>query len=170
MNEPTLYLGYLEGDGVGAFGVGYTDAGEPYDARARSNRHPAAGAGGEAMHPAVSLVLTHRVEAPVGAPYDEVEVVVQAVLDEAVVAERTVVLRLTPIADRSNPPALVTRTYHVGFSVPHEHGGQERARQFPRGTWFQLDVRWPGSDVIVDGGDVEYEIVTATRRAVPLSP
>lgn len=168
MNEPGLYFGYLDTEGVGAFGVGYTDAGESFEAHARSNRHPAAGASGEAMHSAVYLVLTHRIEAADGALFDEVSVVVQAVLDEVVVAERTIVLHLTPIADRTNPPALVTRTYQVAFSVPHVRDGVERGREFPRGTWFQLDVAWPGSDVIVDGGDVEYEIVTATRRAVPL--
>lgn len=164
MSIPGLFYGQAHAGGLLAVGSGYTDAGVAYIARAKSNPVLPGGPEGEAIFSAVYLACTHRIE-PVGMEaYDEVEVTVKAVVDEAEVATAQFTIRMRQVTDPATPPPRVRRTYELGFSVPHIVGGVEWGRFPPRGTNFQLLVEWPGSDVSVDGGRVEHEVVSEIRQ------
>lgn len=147
-----------------AVGSGYDDAGNAYSARAKSNPVLPAGARGEAIFPAVYLACTHRIEPTGDEPYDEVQVSVTAVVDEAEVAQAQFTIRMRQVTDPASPPARVSRQYELAFSVPYVVGGVEWGRFPPRGTEFQLLVAWPASDVSVDGGEVEHEVVSEIRQ------
>lgn len=162
MSIPNLFLGRADPEGVCAFDTGYTDAGEAYTARVRSNPDVLPDAGQERIYPAAYLTLEHRVPPAAGEPYDEVALTVAAVVDNVAVASRVLTVRLTPIADRSNPPARVRRTYEVPLSIPVMLDAVEVGRTPPRGRIFQLEVSWPASDVSIDGAHVEYDLVPET--------
>lgn len=164
MSIPGLFFGQSEAGGVLAVGSGYQDAGSSYTARAKSNPVLPGGPEGEAIFPAVYLACTHRIEPAEDEAYDEVEVTVKAVVDDVEAATAQFTIRMRQIEDPSDPPKRVRRTYELGFSIPYIVGGVEWGRFPPRGTAFQLLVEWPGSDVSVDGGRVEHEVVTEIRQ------
>lgn len=166
MSVPGLFFGQAGAGGVMAVGAGYDDAGATYTARAKSNPVLPAGPEGEATFPAVYLACTHRIEPVDAEPYDEVELTVQAVVDDVVAATATFTVLLRAVDDPADPPPRVRRTYELGFSVPYMVDDVEWGRFPPRGIAFQLLVEWPGSDVCVDGGRVEHEVVS---RIEPVS-
>lgn len=166
MSVPALFFGRADTGGVLSVGSGYTDAGSAYVARAKSHAVLPAGPEQEAIFSAVFLSCTHRTE-PVGdEAYDEVTVTVTAVVDEVEAAAEQMTIRMRAVTDPNDPPPAVRRTYLLGFSVPYLVDGVEWGRFPPRGIVFHLLVEWPGSDVRVDGGRVELEVV---ERIEPVS-
>jgi hypothetical protein len=156
MSIPGLFFGQAEDDGVLACGEGYTDAGEEYTARVRSNPVVPDDTD-ERMWFAVYLTLAHRVEASDPMAADSVDLTVRAIVDDAEVTEDTIQLSLEPVTDPGNPPSRVRRTYEVAFAVPRFRGLVEVGKDVPSGTNFQLELEWPGSDVAVDAAWVEVE-------------
>jgi hypothetical protein len=166
---PLLAFGSAEGGGLMVVGEGFTDAGLAYEAVARSNPAAPETIGEQAVYPAIRLALQHREEAgPEVVEPDTHDFTVAALVDGNEVATSTFRLSLAPVTDVTNPPRRVLRVYWVPFSYSRLEGGTEVGTERPSGTLFQLELRWPGSDVAVDHALVEYDTKAATLVPVTL--
>jgi hypothetical protein len=150
VTAPLIFFGRRDDEALLQAASGFTDAGESYTLLARSNRLAPAGAGGECIFTLYYLTVRHT-----GA----------------------LTLRVTPIVDDVRYPS-VTVTFddagpapllevrEIGFSHAYSRGGVERGRFALRGTWVQVEIESEGaigSDVVVELGDLEYEIVRESK-------
>jgi len=154
--KPRLFLGERDGNLLMRTGVGYTDAGEPYDLLVRPNPIAPSDVGGEntffTAHIAVvfSLPFTARVT-PVldGIPF----------YDESVAIEN-----LHPMDRRER------HVFECRFKNTLHRDGNPISFHALRGTWFTVEIGLPcpfdeEGDFILEGVEIEHDIVSTSRGA-----
>lgn len=167
MSIPALFFGAASSASVLAVGKGTTDNGVPFVAKRTSDPAAPGGPDGEAIFPAVYLVLTHRQPPALDTdPADVVNVTITPIVDGVAKTPEVVPVRMKPIIDPNNPPPRVHRTYEIGLSEAVIRDGVEAFRFALRGTFFQLREEVPGSDITSEGAVVEHEVVSEQKVAL----
>lgn len=137
-DEPALLL---------AHSPTYLDDGEAYDFRARSNRFPPAGIGGEAAFYVLYLAINHEaIESPV---------LVNILIDDVALPVTTVVLASDGVVRKRT-----VLEVSLLQPIPGEIGQGLFA---PRGCWFQVEVKTAFEDAAafleIDAAEVEIDVV-----------
>ncbi len=141
-------------------GTGYLDDDATYDLLGRSAPFAPAGMMGEAAFHSLYLTTVHYEE-------DE-EIVVTPRVDHVALAPTTIELVGVPGTKG------VRLVHEISLYQPYIVGGIERLRYAPRGTWIDVQVETQftingktPARILIDGMDVEAEIVRETKEAVP---
>jgi hypothetical protein len=160
IQQPQLVL--CRGAGTPAMltvGGTYLDDGEVYEMVARSRPFAPGGQGGEAIFTTLWITTTTF--------DDAVSLFVTPFVD--FVALETQRIDIPGAANPNNAQTI----HELALSVPYIFGGIERMRNAPRGTYIDVKVETKigtvaGSSArqIVDGFEVECEIVKDSRQAV----
>lgn len=124
----------------------------PYNVYAKTNRYAPAGAGGEAMFPAIYLTLSH---------FTGGEVYVTPIVDGVALERQKIVLAAAG-------GVKTTKVYEYAVSMPVTIAAVEVARVYGRGTWIQVLVETVNSlglasRVIVEAVEAEYEVVRESK-------
>ena len=125
-----------------------------YNLYAKTNRYAPAGAGGEAVFPAIYVTVTH---------FTAGEIYVTPIVDGVALERQKVVL----VAAGG---VKTTKVYEYGVSMPVTIAAVEVARVYGRGTWIQVlveTVNGAGSvgRVIIESVEAEYEVVREWKQS-----
>lgn len=164
---PTLTSRFFLGAGAGGtlhrWGAAPTDDGAPVVVRQETARFAPAGVGGEAIFTALIPVITYTAAATVR---------FTPIVDDVELTSAAVEVVLTQ-------PANGRRTRYrqeLGLSIPLVRDNVDRGRFAVRGVWCQvrveiltaigLDALGTPGVVLLEGGELEYEVVGVTQPAV----
>lgn len=154
MPAPKLFFGTRGSTGFMEVDRGYKDRGVQYQMYAKTNRYAPAGPSGECIFPSLYAVVTFT---------ESMFLYLTPFVDGAALGTKVIQMIANATSTRQ------TRTFEMGLSVPVILNGVERGQQAPRGTWFQVlvethfnDINDIANQLIVEGCEVEYEIVSET--------
>jgi hypothetical protein len=158
---PVLVVGRATAPRVLKHGVGYTDDGVAYDLLGRSAPFAPAGIAGECAWFTVYVTTTH---------YDQTVVLrVTSRVDGVEVDQTDLVLNAGAPASRGEQ-----QVHEIDLSQAYIDAGITRSRYAPRGVWLDVTVEsvrrvglGVGARQIVDGIEVEYEVVQEGKVALP---
>ncbi len=156
MAAPKLFFGTRNANAMLEVDRSFLDRAAKYDLYAKTNRYAPAGAGGECIFTSLYAVFTFTAS---------MVLYLTPILDGANLETITVTLTQNPTATKQS------KAFELGLSVPLLVAGVERGRVSPRGTWLQVlaETRHvingtTGTQVVIDGIEVEYEIVREAQQ------
>lgn len=123
-----------------------------YNLYAKTNRYAPAGAGGDAMFPAIYVTVSH---------FTQGEIYVTPIVDGIALERQKVVLAAAG-------GVKTTKVYEFAVSMPVTIGAVEVARVYGRGTWIQVlveTVNGAGSvgRVVIEQVEAEYEAIRESK-------